>query len=301
MKIPRILLVVFLLTLLGGPLAAPAPARASGSVSVGFFYDSLEPYGQWVVSASFGTVWRPARVSAGWRPYYDGQWVWTDYGWTFVSDEPWGWATYHYGRWYFDPMYGWIWIPGDDWGPAWVTFYSGPGWIGWAPLPPAVSVRVGVPLRLDPRSYCFVDERRFLEPRVGRWVAPSSRNVTYVRGSRVLARPVREGNRWLARGPSPTRLSAVTRQHVPMLRVVDNPDPRRGLRPVVRGSEVRLYRPQPRMQRGRPVDTGRGPAMRESSRPVPQQQLRPAPRAHDSRSVPPPRSPRKSGKGNGRH
>jgi hypothetical protein len=26
-----------------------------------------------------------------------------------------------YGRWYFDSFYGWVWIPGRDWGPAWVA------------------------------------------------------------------------------------------------------------------------------------------------------------------------------------
>jgi uncharacterized protein DUF6600 len=46
----------------------------------------------------------------GWRPYSVGQWVITDYDGTWVSDEPWGWATDHYGRWFFEPSDGWVWV-----------------------------------------------------------------------------------------------------------------------------------------------------------------------------------------------
>ena len=122
MKISRTVLVVCMLLALGGAFAQPAPARAAASVAGGFFYDSLTPYGQWVVNANFGTFWRPARVSASWRPYWDGRWVYTDYGWTFLSDEPWGWATYHYGRWYYRGAWGWVWYPDPVWAPAWVVW-----------------------------------------------------------------------------------------------------------------------------------------------------------------------------------
>src|SRR3954464_2631010 len=44
-----------------------------------------------------GGVWEPAQVEVGWRPYTRGRWVQSDYGWTWLSNEPWGWATYHYG------------------------------------------------------------------------------------------------------------------------------------------------------------------------------------------------------------
>ena len=43
---------------------------------------SLAPYGQWVDDGTFGNVWQPA-VPYGWRPYVDGSWVWTSYGWTW--------------------------------------------------------------------------------------------------------------------------------------------------------------------------------------------------------------------------
>jgi hypothetical protein len=130
---------------------APPPMNADVSVdlatpgaSVNFatFQEGLAPYGEWMTVGAYGRVWRPLRVAAGWRPYYYGRWEWTDEGWLWVSDEPWGWAAYHYGRWAYDPSYGWIWIPGYQWAPAWVTWRYSPEYIGWAPLGPGFSVYV---------------------------------------------------------------------------------------------------------------------------------------------------------------
>lgn len=105
------------------------------SVDLGFFYDNLSSYGNWIERPSYGWVWTPSQVSSSWRPYQDGHWVWTDQGWTWISEEPYGWATYHYGRWYDDPEIGWSWVPGDEWAPAWVDWQAGDDYVGWAPLP----------------------------------------------------------------------------------------------------------------------------------------------------------------------
>jgi hypothetical protein len=114
--------------------------RSHASVDLGFFYDSLAPYGNWIERPSYGWVWTPREVSSSWRPYQAGHWVWSDEGWTWLSDEPYGWATYHYGRWYQDPEIGWAWVPGNDWAPAWVSWQEGNDYVGWAPLPPGSNV-----------------------------------------------------------------------------------------------------------------------------------------------------------------
>src|SRR5262245_40119173 len=98
------------------------------------YEDALDPYGQWVDDTAYGRVWEPA-IAYGWRPYVDGYWAWTPYGWTWVSSEPWAW-TFHYGRWGFLPAVGWVWVPGFTWGPAWVDWFWGDGFVGWAPLSP---------------------------------------------------------------------------------------------------------------------------------------------------------------------
>jgi hypothetical protein len=97
-------------------------------------------------------------MEAGWRPYCNGYWQRTDAGWYWASDEPWGWATYHYGRWGFTDEYGWYWVPQTEWAPAWVSWHTGGGYIGWAPLYTS-DVRV-----IAPRAYVFVEERHFMEP-----------------------------------------------------------------------------------------------------------------------------------------
>ena len=105
-------------------------------VSYQTFYDELSPYGQWINDPQYGDVWVPNEGS-DFRPYgSNGYWVMTDYGNTWVSDDPFGWIVYHYGRWTYDPYYGWLWIPGYDWAPAWVSWRFGNGYCGWAPLGP---------------------------------------------------------------------------------------------------------------------------------------------------------------------
>lgn len=134
---------VFALAVLGGCAGMlytqPAdayPPPSPGNLDVSYFYDALAPYGDWLWSDPYGWVWCPSGLPVDWRPYTDGQWIWTDDGWTWDSDLDWGWGPFHYGRWYDDDINGWCWVPGQEWGPAWVAWREGGGWVGWAPLPP---------------------------------------------------------------------------------------------------------------------------------------------------------------------
>ena len=93
----------------------------------------LDANGSWIYVGSYGWAWRPY-VAVGWRPYYHGSWVYGPSGClVWVSDEAWGWVPYHYGRWAYDPGYGWFWIPGSGYAPAWVYWMYGDGYVGWAP------------------------------------------------------------------------------------------------------------------------------------------------------------------------
>lgn len=149
---------------------APAAAATDVSVNVDFnlFYDRLEPYGDWV-SYESAYVWVPRDVSADWRPYTRGHWVYTrDYGWLWVSDEPFGWATYHYGRWGMAEDIGWYWVPAKRWAPAWVAWRRSDSHLAWAPLPPDNGVNVSININIDvdrvPRDYWVaVEDDRFLD------------------------------------------------------------------------------------------------------------------------------------------
>src|SRR5512142_112960 len=95
----------------GGGYVASGGGAGYFEVSSGTdFYEPLSPYGRWEVVGSYGRCWVPGGVGSDWEPYCNGEWVSTDDGWYFESDEPWGWATYHYGRWVDEPSFGWCWI-----------------------------------------------------------------------------------------------------------------------------------------------------------------------------------------------
>jgi hypothetical protein len=123
------------------PYGVAVDDDAAGAVSAATFEEPLRAHGEWTEVGGYGRVWRP-RVPPGWRPYYYGRWEWTTEGWLWVSDEPFGWATYHYGRWTWGRGLGWIWVPGYQWAPAWVTWRYGGDAVGWAPLAPGLSLYV---------------------------------------------------------------------------------------------------------------------------------------------------------------
>ncbi|HEV7239639.1 MAG TPA: DUF6600 domain-containing protein [Thermoanaerobaculia bacterium] len=97
-----------------------------------YWQDDLDDHGRWVFATGIGWSWRPY-VAVGWRPYHNGYWYNRGGCLTWVSYDPWGWGTYHYGRWAFDPGYGWVWVPGYGYSPAWVYWMYGSGYVGWAP------------------------------------------------------------------------------------------------------------------------------------------------------------------------
>ena len=118
------------------PAPIPAPDDYDPSAS---FNDALAPYGTWVDVRGYGRCWQPAAVmgNPNWRPYWDrGHWLNTDCGWYWTSEYSWGWAPFHYGRWFQHPQIGWCWSPDSVWGPSWVTWRSSMDICGWAPLPP---------------------------------------------------------------------------------------------------------------------------------------------------------------------
>jgi hypothetical protein len=102
--------------------------------SLAYSDNDFDANGSWIYASNYGSwCWQP-HVAAGWRPYFNGYWYHSPGGFlTWVSYEPWGWVPYHYGRWAFDPVYGWIWLPGTGYAPAWVYWMYGADYIGWIP------------------------------------------------------------------------------------------------------------------------------------------------------------------------
>lgn len=94
---------------------------------------TLDRYGSWRHFLGYGYVWVP-HVAVGWRPYFFGRWRFIrPLGWTWIGADPWVWPTHYYGRWGFVGGL-WFWIPGTVWAPAWVSWVTWPGFVGWCPL-----------------------------------------------------------------------------------------------------------------------------------------------------------------------
>ncbi|OGU76169.1 MAG: hypothetical protein A2V93_04075 [Ignavibacteria bacterium RBG_16_34_14] len=154
----------------------------------GFFYSNLAPYGSWIEIDAGMVVWRPTIIRRGWSPYRHGQWIWTVDGWYWDSYEPFGHIVFHYGRWYYDDYYGWIWVPDYDWAPAWVEWRYDDDYIGWAPLPPyaVFSINIGIHYTYDyyvPYNHWhFVNYGHFCDPYVyNYYVAPKYKYRVYNR------------------------------------------------------------------------------------------------------------------------
>jgi hypothetical protein len=162
------------------------------------FETQLAPYGEWVEDPSFGRVWEPsaAVVGADFSPYgTGGNWTLTEYGWTWVSVWDWGWAPFHYGRWIVRP-HGWCWVPGTIWGPGWVSWRSGRGLVGWAPLRPR-GLRAH-DFRGSHRGWRFTAAAqlghpgmRYVSPRSVRTILPSTRVIHNQRAMTVSGTAVR--------------------------------------------------------------------------------------------------------------
>jgi hypothetical protein len=212
----RIFLAVVVLALV---FPALRQAEARTDISIDFFYDNLGDGGSWVEVGDYGYCWQPtvAVSNRSWRPYTDGYWAYTDVGWTWVSYEDFGWATYHYGRWIRLRGRGWIWVPGREWAPAWVSWRTGGDYVGWAPLPPRrvgeyydhspITAQVDIDFDIGPSYYNFIDVRYIGEPVLRERVFAADQNVTYITKTVNVTNITYRDNQVYNYGPDYNRLS----------------------------------------------------------------------------------------------
>jgi hypothetical protein len=235
------------------------------SASYDTFYTQLDRYGDWRETSDYGYVWQPRQAqSRTWRPYTDGHWVYTDAGWTWVSEEPFGWATYHYGRWTRLRNIGWVWVPGDEWAPAWVSWRKSNDYVGWAPLPPEARFDRGTGIHnwsdsyydVGPDQYCFVETKQFGALRLENAVVPSERNVTIVNQTTNVTNITYNNTTIVNQGPSYDEIRTQTQQPIERLRLEREVNVNVGEpRPVVRGQALVI--PAPLIARGPAVERPR--------------------------------------------
>ena len=210
-------------------------------ISYADFYETLAPYGQWIDDPQFGFVWSPGE-DINFRPYYtNGHWVMTEYGNTWISDYPWGWACFHYGRWTYDEYYGWLWLPDGQWGPAWVSWRYGEGYYGWAPMGPANGSATPVTSTKCPSDWwVFIPSRYLYSGSYYRfWYGPRD-NKKYIKTSAMVTNTFVKGNTSYVTGPSAAQVKQVTGAPVQVYKVRNS----KNHNTRVHGEEVRMFRPE---------------------------------------------------------
>lgn len=213
----------------------PVHARPGDRVSFQVFYDHLSPHGRWINDSEYGYVWAP-RVEPDFQPYASrGHWVMTEYGNTWVSDYDWGWAPFHYGRWIYDDYDGWLWIPGSDWGPAWVDWRHSDGYYGWAPMGPRVTYVVPV------TRWVFVPVRYIASPRIYSYCVPRTRVVNIYHHTTIINNYYERDNRKYVYGPRNQDIERATNRKVTVHRVANDSRPGRT---AIADNSVRIYRPE---------------------------------------------------------
>jgi hypothetical protein len=182
-----------------------------------------------------------------------------------VSYEDWGGITYHYGRWTNLEDEGWCWVPGTEWGPAWVSWRNSDDYIGWAPLPPEArwqptvgfSVWVDTSYDIGPGYYNFCHSYDFGAPLLRPCILPRSQNITIINKTvNITNITYNNVNKVVYNGgPNFAAMNRRSRRPIPALKLVQRAnvdDPRDGknrrgrgglLRAEQRGNQLEVVAP----------------------------------------------------------
>jgi hypothetical protein len=242
-------------------ITSAAVAPPPGDQNISFFYEALYPYGNWLdVDGTW--CWQPnaATISVDWAPYCrHGHWVSSDWGWCWNSDYSWGWAPFHYGRWFRHPMHGWCWAPDNEWGPAWVAWRWGDDYCGWAPLPPRTRFdrnngfyfgdkRVGedFEFNLGFQDYFFLSAGHFCDPHPWVNLVPTARTEEVFRRTAFLKGSYGyEHDHIVNRGPAVENISRVMNKRITPVAIVSaNLKPGQPIsRGLLKENQLIVYKP----------------------------------------------------------
>lgn len=109
-------------------------------------YEDLDDHGEWHRAGEYGNVWFPRTSTPDWAPYHYGHWAYVEpWGYTWVDDEPWGFAPFHYGRWVsYEGRWGWVPAPPRVEGVVYVRPVYAPALVAWVGGPHfAIGIGVG--------------------------------------------------------------------------------------------------------------------------------------------------------------
>ena len=164
-------------------------------------------------------IWRPTGLDAGWKPYSNGNWINSDKGWVWQANtsEQWGWATYHYGRWWHSKNNGWVWLPGYVWAPAWVEWRVAEGHIGWTPLSPRAKWKIETGItdvnykyKTGDADWVFVEKSKFTDDIGRNNIAATDQNSKLLKGSKTVLNIKAENDAIVHTGPDVKEIEKVT-------------------------------------------------------------------------------------------
>ncbi len=221
------------------------------------FYDELSKYGTWILNPDYGYVWLP-RVESGFIPYSTkGTWVYSELGWTWVSTYPWGWAPFHYGRWYTDAIYGPMWVPDNQWSPGWVSWRKSGDFYGWAPLGPETGTREAYHSGYVERQnrYTYVRGKYLGSANIAKRKINNNANVSIINNSIGISDFKTDRFRGVryTTGPDTAEIHNLTGKPVVVVKIAEIPKPAKAMNkktlqlyyPVVRDNNSSDPKPMP--------------------------------------------------------
>jgi hypothetical protein len=236
-------LVLLIMVVIASVIFTKPTSAQQNNVSFQVFYDQLSPYGEWVNYPNWGYVWIPD-AGADFVPYStQGHWILTDDGWAWMSDYSWGWAPFHYGRWDYDQYYGWFWVPGNEWGPAWVSWRRADGYYGWAPLEPGISVSASFGRAYDSHNdhWMFVRDRDIDRTEINHYYINRTDQDRVVRYSSVINNTYVDNRRHTTyvTGPARTDFQKVSGRQVKPVTIQEYNKPGQN----ISNDHFQIYRP----------------------------------------------------------
>ncbi len=169
-----------------------------------------------------------------------------------------GYSTFYtkldYGRWTRLRGIGWVWVPGQQWAPAWVSWRKSNDYVGWAPLPPEARFdqRTGIHnwsdnyYEIGPDQYCFVATREFGAQRAESTILPPERNVAIVNQTTNVTNITYKNTTIVNEGPNYDEVRAQSREPMQRFRLERNASVDVNVeapRPLVQGETVIVTAP----------------------------------------------------------
>ncbi|HYV94736.1 MAG TPA: DUF6600 domain-containing protein, partial [Chitinophagales bacterium] len=135
-----------------------------------------------------------------------------------------------------DPYYGWIWLPDNVWGPAWVSWRQAPGYYGWAPM------GYGVDYYNDYNHWTFCGDRDFGRPYLDHYYVDPAYNTTIINNSTVINNTYvdNSNNTTYVYGPDASQVQRTTGRTVNRVNVQERNTPGQSLN----NDQLTIYKPR---------------------------------------------------------